>query len=132
MSEDHTAFIESYLEAVAEGATGAKLAAFFDPEVIQEEFPNRLVAGGARRDIAAILDSAAKSRALMRNQHFAVHGVISAGENAAAEATWTGVLAVPLGKLAPGDVMRARFAMFFTFRNGLIHRQRNYDCFYPF
>ena len=30
-----------------------------------------------------------------------------------------------------GTTMRARFAIFFEFRNGQIARQRNYDCFDP-
>jgi ketosteroid isomerase-like protein len=29
-------------------------------------------------------------------------------------------------------VMRARFAVFFGFRDGKICSQRNYDCFEPF
>jgi hypothetical protein len=49
----------------------------------------------------------------------------------AIEAIWTGTLAIGLGSLKPGDKMRARFAQFFEFRDGLIVRQRNYDCFEP-
>jgi ketosteroid isomerase-like protein len=39
------------------------------------------------------------------------------------------VLAIPIGTLAPGDRMKAHFAMFFEFRDGRIALQRNYDCF---
>jgi ketosteroid isomerase-like protein len=47
----------------------------------------------------------------------------------AAEAIWTGVLAIRLGTLAEGAEMKAHFAMFFEFREGKIRLQRNYDCF---
>lgn len=36
------------------------------------------------------------------------------------------------GALAAGDEMRAHFAMFLDFEDGLIRGQRNYDCFEPF
>jgi ketosteroid isomerase-like protein len=41
-------------------------------------------------------------------------------------------VAVPIGTLAVGGQLRARFAMFLEIREGRIARQRNYDCFYPF
>lgn len=126
------AFIERYLEAIASGATGDTLAAFFHHDVVQEEFPNRLVSTGASRDLPAILDSAEKGQAILTSQSFELTGFVGDGERAAVEALWTGVLAVPVGSLDAGDTMRARFAMFFEFRDGLIWRQRNYDCFDPF
>ena len=48
------------------------------------------------------------------------------------EAVWTAELAIPLGKLAPGDQMKAWFAQVYEFREGKIFAQRNYDCFEPF
>jgi hypothetical protein len=36
-----------------------------------------------------------------------------------------------IGALKPGDQIRARFAQFFEFKDCLIWRQRNYDCFDP-
>src|SRR5687768_5107858 len=38
-----------YLAALEQMATGDALARFFRPDVVQEEFPNRLVPQGARR-----------------------------------------------------------------------------------
>ena len=130
--EDYRDFIQTYLDAISAGATGDRLAGFFHPQVMQDEFPNLLTPQGAKRDLAAILVGARKEQALLRNQRFELHGVISETDAASAEATWTGVLGVPFGKLAPGDVIRARVAMFFAFREGLIYRQRSYDCFYAF
>ena len=36
-----------------------------------------------------------------------------------------------VGELKPGDRLRARFAQFFDFKDGLIWRQRNYELARP-
>ncbi|MFN8631263.1 MAG: nuclear transport factor 2 family protein [Chloroflexota bacterium] len=128
----HTELIRRYLEAIEAGATGDALAAFFTPDAKQTEFPNRLVPAGATRDLAAILDGAVRGQSVLRSQRFVVHSLIEHGEAVAAEATWTGVLAIPIGSVPAGGEMRARFAMFFTIREGRIATQHNYDCFDPF
>ena len=40
----------------------------------------------------------------------------------ALEGQWIGVLAIPVGKLAAGEAMRARFGVFFEFRADKIVR----------
>ena len=50
----------------------------------------------------------------------------------AAEVEWTGVLDTPFQDLPAGYEMRAYIGMFFTFRDGKIVSQRNYDCYPPF
>ena len=125
-------FVEAYLSAVGSGVTGRELAAFFHPDAVQEEFPNRLSPSGVSRDLAAILDAAEKGQTVLLGQKFELTGFVGGGETAAVEALWTGTLVVPVGTLKPGDTMRARIAMFFEFRDGVIWRQRNYDCFDPF
>src|SRR5262245_25816329 len=119
----------SYFAALEAGATGEALAAFYAPEVVQEEFPNRLVANGARRDLAAILDAAVRGRKVMSAQRYEVLNVVVSGERVAVEFRWAGTLEVPLGPLPAGGEMRGRFAMFMEFRDGRIVAQRNYDCF---
>jgi ketosteroid isomerase-like protein len=128
----HADLIRRYLDAIETGTTGDELAAFFTPDVEQVEFPNRLVPGGAIRHLADILDAAVRGQAVLTSQRFDLHRVIEDGDVAAAEATWTGVLAIPLGSIPAGGEMRARFAMVFEFRDGRIARQHNYDCFDPF
>jgi hypothetical protein len=54
------------------------------------------------------------------------------GNEVIIEAIWTGVLSIPVGKLAVGSEMKAYFAQFFEFKNGKITKQRNYDCFENF
>ena len=120
-----------YLEAIEAGATGDELADFFASDVVQEEFPNRLVPQGARRDLTAILDAAARGRAAMANQSFRILHAVADGDQVALEVEWVGTTAVPIGELPPGGEMRARFAVFLEYRDGKIAAQRNYDCFEP-
>jgi len=128
---DNLALARSYLEAIERGAADDELAAFFTADVVQEEFPNRLVPQGARRGLAEILEGAVKGRKVMREQRFELLHVVAEGDRAALEVQWTGTLAEPLGSLPAGGEMRARFAVFLEFSGGLIRRQRNYDCFDP-
>jgi ketosteroid isomerase-like protein len=122
----------AYLRAVEGGATGEALARWFTPDVVQEEFPNRLMPSGARRGLRELLDGAERGQSVMRAQRYEVLSAFASGEKVALEVQWTGTLAVPLGSLAAGDDMRARFGVFLDFRDGLIAAQRNYDCFDPF
>jgi ketosteroid isomerase-like protein len=131
MPTDPLAFAQSYFAAIEGGATGDALAAFFTPDVVQEEFPNRLMPNGARRDLAAVLDGASRGQALLRSQRFEILSSISSADRIALEVQWSGVLAVPLATIPQGGEMRARFAVFLDLRDGKIARQRNYDCFDP-
>ena len=122
----------AYLAAVEGGATGEALARWFTPDVVQEEFPNRLVPTGARRGLRELLDGAVRGQTVMRAQRYEVLSAFASGDRVALEVQWTGTLAIPLGSLAAGDPMRARFGVFLDFRDGRIAAQRNYDCFDPF
>jgi ketosteroid isomerase-like protein len=122
----------AYLAAVAGGATGEALARWFTPDVVQEEFPNRLVPTGARRGLPELLDGAERGQQVLCAQTYEVLTDMASGERVALEVQWTGTLAIPLGELAVGDAMRARFGVFLDFRGGRIAAQRNYDCFDPF
>jgi ketosteroid isomerase-like protein len=129
---DHSAFVRRYLGAISAGATGATLAAFYDPEAIQEEFPNRLTPNGAKRTVTDILEGAERGKKVLSGQNFDVRAIMAGGDRVAVEAIWTGKLAIAIGNLKPGDEMKARFAIFLEMKNGKIYRQRNYDCFDAF
>ena len=105
---------------------------FLDPDVEQIEFPNRLVPHGATRGLSAMKDAGERGRKVLRAQRYEVRAAYAVKETVILEVLWEGTLAVPVGALAPGDEMRAHFAVFMEFRNGRIVRQRNYDCFEPF
>ena len=120
-----------YLEAIQSGMTGDELAGFFSPDVVQEEFPNKVLPQGARRDLAAILDAATRGRAAMSSQSYRIVHAVANGDDLALEVEWEGTAAVPVGQLPAGAKMRARFAVFLQYRDGKIAAQRNYDCFEP-
>ena len=122
----------AYLAAIAGGATGEALARWFTPDVVQEEFPNRLVPTGARRGLRELLEGAERGQQVLSAQTYEVLTAMASGERVALEVQWTGTLAIPIGSLGAGDTMRARFGVFLDFRGGLIAAQRNYDCFDPF
>ena len=119
-----------YLAALGRGASSG--LEFFAPEVVQEEFPNRLVPNGAVRDLDALRAAAERGAKVMTQQSFEIQNAIASGDQVAIEAVWTGQVAVPVGSLPAGGHMRARFAIFLTLRDGRIVRQHNYDCFDPF
>jgi ketosteroid isomerase-like protein len=130
--EQSERFVRDYLAAIEAGATGEALARFYSRDVVQEEFPNRLMPTGATRDLTAILDGAERGQKVLRGQRFTVHNILAAEASIVAEVTWVGTLAVPIGTLAPGDAMTARFCIVLEMEDGRIRRQRNYDCFEPF
>jgi ketosteroid isomerase-like protein len=127
---DHVALARQFVHAVARGADD-EVAALLADDVLQEEFPNRVLPHGATRDLAAIREAGQRGKRVMSQQYYEVLNVVAAGAHVALEARWTGTLVVPLGSLPAGGEMRARFAMFFEFKDGKIWRFRNYDCFEP-
>jgi ketosteroid isomerase-like protein len=130
--DDRLTTARQYLAAIEQGATGDALAAFFAPDVVQEEFPNRLTPNGARRGLAEILEAAVRGRQVTTSQRYTVVNTIASGDQVALEVEWSATLAIPFGSIHAGGEMRARFAVFLEFRDGKIVRQRNYDCFEPF
>jgi ketosteroid isomerase-like protein len=123
--------VEAYLKAIEAGATGAELAAFFTPDVVQHELPNRLVPNGARRDLAAILEAAERGQQAVTGQRYAVRSVLAGETSVAMEVDWSATLKMAIGSLPVGGEMHAHFAMFLDFRDGKISSQRNYECFEP-
>ena len=126
------ALARRYLRALETDAPPDTVRAFFTEDVIQREYPNRLVAESATRDLAALLAGNQRGRTVLTNQRYEVRSALVDGDALALEVSWSAVLKVPIGKLAAGDSMRAEFGVFLTFRDGRICSQRNYDCFEPF
>lgn len=123
--------IRRYLDAIESNDLEGIMNCFV-PEVIQQEFPNRLVPNGATRDLAAIKESALRGSKVVSHQRYEILNVIESGDQVALEVSWVATLSVPVGNIPAGGQMRARFAIFLQFRDGKIIRQHNYDCFDPF
>jgi ketosteroid isomerase-like protein len=127
--EANQALVRGALEAIAAGATGEALKAFFHPDFVHEEYPNRMSPRGATRDLAATLAGAERGKRVMSRQEWTVRTVIAQGDQVAVELDWLGVLAVAAGPLPAGHELRAKVALFIEVRDGKIHRQRNYDSY---
>lgn len=118
-----------YHQAVSRFATGEELAAFFHPDAVHTQLPNALFPDGTVRPLPDLIAAAQQGRKLLVDQHFEVINTVVSGAQVALEVTWTGTLAVPLGDLSAGQVLRAHIAAFLEFRDGKIIAQRNYDCY---
>lgn len=130
MSAVLKARVDAYLRAL-EAWDGEAVAACYAADAMQIEHPNQLKPKGDRRGVSQMIADLTRGRALLRQQRYEVRALVADGETVAAQLAWTGVLAVPLAGLQPGDEMRADSAVFFRFRDGRIVEQQNYDCFAP-
>ena len=121
-----------YVAAIAAGATGEALAAFYTPDVVITELPNRFTPNGARRTLAESLAAAERGAKFMRDQRYEIVSALADGDRVALEFDWRGTVAVDVGPLAAGTVMRAHVATVLELRDGKIAAQRHYDCYEPF
>jgi len=130
-SVDNLDIAKQYIARLSSGAGPGELDAFFAPDVVQEEFPNRLLPNGATRDLKAMKEGRARGLALLSAENFELVDAVAHGHRVAMELVWTATVRDAAGPFAAGQVLRARFAVFMEFRDGRIIRQRNYDCFDP-
>jgi len=128
---DNLDIARRYLGGLSRGAGPEELEAFFAPDVVQEEFPNRLMPNGAVRNLQALKEGRIRGKALLSAETFEILNAMASGESVAVELIWTGTVRDAAGPFAGGQTLRARFAIFLEFRDGRIVRQRNYDCFDP-
>ena len=110
----------------------ADLTPYFCADVEQREFPNQLVRDGAIRNLATLLQGQEKGKRVLACEKYEIVNAIEQADRLALEVIWTGTLAVALGSIPVGGTMKAHFGVFLRFREGLIDRQHNYDCFDPF
>jgi ketosteroid isomerase-like protein len=132
MTSSNTARARQYLEAFEAGESVDKIFEFYAPDVVIQEFPNRIAQQGRTRRAADVRAAYEQGRKIMRSQAYRVQRAVESGEEVAIELEWSGVLAVPVMGLAAGSEMKAFVAMFLSFRDGKIVSQRNYDCYPPF
>jgi ketosteroid isomerase-like protein len=127
----HADFVRRYVAVTEEGRDEAALRAFFHPDALHEELPNALFPKGVTRDVDALIAGFRKGHAGVAEQRFEVHAIHESGDVVFAEMTWTGVMKLDAGPLRKGQRLRARIATVIELRDGLIVRQRNYDCYDP-
>lgn len=122
----------AYIQAIEGGAIGDELARFYHPDVVLHELPNRLNPAGSRRVLEEILKGAENGQRVMARQIYDIHTLTESGDRVILEFTWTGYANVPLGLTKAGDPIIAHIVQILEFEDGLIVRQRTYDCFEPF
>ena len=132
MATSNASLARQYLKAVESLGPPEDVVAFYGPDVVFQEFPNRIAPQGRIRRAGDLTAAYQKGQQLLRSQTYAVQRIIEAGDEVAVELEWTGVLAIPVMNLPAGSEMKAFVGMFLTFRDGKIISQRNYDCYPPF
>ena len=121
--------ISDYLRAI-EAKDSDRVRAALHPEVAQHEYPNQLVKDGASRTREVMLEGLAKGSKVLTRESYELEDALVEGDRVACRIRWRGTLALEvLGKKA-GDVLEARFGVFFRLKDGLVLEQHNYDCFY--
>lgn len=122
-----------YIRAV-EAFDDQKVAPLLAEGMLFVELPNRIRPKGGVNDKQAILAALRRSgeRKLLAAQRYILGDVVESGDKVVVEARWEGDLVVPLGLLPAGGTIIAHLCMIFTVENGLIVKQRNYDCYEDF
>ena len=121
----------AYLKALQDGRP-QDAQAFFDPDIEQIEYPNRIKPNGDRRTAQAMAADGQKGLKILQSQTYEIRNAIADGDRVALEVLWTGILAIPMGNLKPGEAMTCYSGIFLDFKDGKIVGQRNHDCFPPF
>ncbi len=106
--------------------------AVLHPEIEAKEFPNAITPKGQIRGWEAMMKGIAASKALLQWHRFDITATHLTEETVIIEAIWTGKLAIDAGSLKKDQELRASICFLFEFKDGLIYRQRNYDCYDPF
>ncbi|HEY1467792.1 MAG TPA: nuclear transport factor 2 family protein [Candidatus Acidoferrum sp.] len=132
MTSSNVSRVHQYLQAVASLGTPETVADFFAPDVVFQEFPNRIVPQGRISRFSDLGAAYELGRKILQSQSYNVQRIVESGDEVAVELEWNGILAVPVMNLSAGSEMKAFVAMFLTFRDGKIVSQRNYDCYPPF
>lgn len=121
-----------FLKAVSSRKSPEELRVFYHTDIEHIEYPNAITKNTTFRNMDALLEGAEKGSKVLVKEEYEIIKSYGFEDSVIIEAIWTGTLAIPLGKLQPGDKMKAYFAQFFEIKDGKIFRQRNYDCFEPF
>jgi predicted ester cyclase len=128
---DAATFVRAYLTAIERDELVGNEVVWYTSDALQIEWPNKLAPNGAERDLAALRAAGERGRAIIESQRYEVTGLIAQDDQVAVEAIFRATFKVDLPGLPRGELMEARFAMFFEMKNGKIRRHRTYDCFMP-
>ena len=120
------------LFAAIETGDETALRQIYAENAVQVEHPNRLKPKGERREVRKMMEDLKRGKAILREERYEVIEAAASGELVACQVRWTGVLAVPVAALKPGDSMICESGIFLRFAGGRVVEQHNYDCFEDF
>jgi ketosteroid isomerase-like protein len=112
-------------------STEDDLRVLLSPDLRVTEHPNAITPGGATRDLSATLAGFRAGKALLREQDFTIHEVLSVGTRAAVGATWRGVVGVDAGPYRAGQELVAHVAALLSVRDGQVVQHETFDCYEP-
>ncbi|MEO8360053.1 MAG: nuclear transport factor 2 family protein [Vicinamibacteria bacterium] len=118
----------SLLEALSGRADAETIGAFYAEDVIQQEFPHPLLPDGAARDRDGLIEVRQRGLAMFTSERYELRGATGGGSQVAMEVHWTAVVRKAGGGFREGQTVEARLAFFLKYQDGLIVRQRIYDC----
>lgn len=121
--------LADYFRAV-EAKDTERVRACLHPDVKQHEYPNQLVKSGASRELAGMLSGLAQGAKVLTAERYEIEEALVDGDRVACRVRWQGTLAIEVLGKRPGDVLEARFAVFFRLSDGKVIEQHNFDCFY--
>ncbi|WP_135550012.1 nuclear transport factor 2 family protein [Paenibacillus cymbidii] len=101
-------------------------------EVEQTEYPNWLTAKLTISDRATLFERSKSGSKLLASQRYDIQRSYECDETVITEVFWTAVIGTDVGSFKSGQKLEAYFCCVFDFKDGLIYRQRNYDCFERF
>ena len=102
MTSTNVARVHQYLQAVAAMGAPETVADFFAPDVVFQEFPNRIAPQGRVRRFADLGVAYGQGRKILQSQAYNVKGIVEAGDEVAVELEWHRILAVPVMNSPPG------------------------------
>ncbi|RIV27774.1 nuclear transport factor 2 family protein [Fibrisoma montanum] len=132
MEHDIKAIAHKFIHTLQNRTSTDELIPFYHPDIEQIEFPNAITRTTAIRNLDDLKAASERGQQVMQKEEYKVTRSYVFDNTVIIEAIWTGTLAIPLGSIPIGGQMQANFAQFYDFKDGLIIRQRNYDCFQPF
>jgi hypothetical protein len=101
-------------------------------EIEQTEFPNLVTPAVVVSNYEVLMQRIPNGKKLLEEQKYDIQRVYEAGETLITEVIWTAKVGADVGAFKAGQQLRAYFCCVFDFKDGKIHRQRNYDCFERF
>jgi len=131
MEDDRLKAARALFAAIEAGDAKALLGLYAE-NAVQVEHPNRLKPKGDRRAPAKMAEDLGRGKALLRSERYELVDATVQADRVALQVKWTGILAVPVATLKPGDEMVCWSGIFLRFEGDKIAEQHNYDCFEPF